>query len=1145
MQRQTTVSLWCERIIESGWLLALALIPIYFNLLSARHFEPDKATTLRSLVLIMAAFALIRVLEKINLKDSATSQDTSEPMSTTNPLGQLWKRFSRIPMAVPVLFYAIVFIIATIPSVVPHTSFWGSYQRLQGTYTNLSYILLFALIVIHLRERAQLERAITVILITGLMVSFYGVVQHSGFDPLPWRGDVQRRVASTMGNAIFVAAYLIMVVPLALYRIAHGASEIRGARHSNNPLIDILWALAYAIMIAGTMLLLVSAIKFGSSVQAADFRYWWVFPGAVVVSTSLWVLPALDLQHRERRPGFFIWPGALFGMYALFLALLYMVTESGGKHQVTETDGLSWGIWLLISTGLIIVFYVIAFVLPRTAGTPSRMNWGLRIGGYTAVLLSMLLTIFYSQSRGPWLGLSAGLFVFLTLTLWLSGRRASQKNKTSGLAQGLRFALWGWGLLSIAGVIFIAVFNFSDAPFFNELRKIPYLGRAGTLFESSAGTGRVRSLIWAGDEHAGGSIGLITADPMRTVIGWGPESMFVAFNPYYPPSLANIEARTASPDRAHQAILDELITKGFLGLISYLFVLISFVVLCWQIIQKSTEWQWQVLAIACLSAVSAHIVEGLTGIPIVATLMMLWVTFAITILTGKFAGHYTLSAADAATPKPAPAETAQTTTDTQGQETESPEKTPKPATGQAAASTTNTGGGTQSKSSKRSKGRSSRGGTSGGGGGRRATAGSTARGAGAERKAQTPVTARVKTAPAALAFYAFILVLTLGAVWKFNISPVYADMRFHEGESLSNMPNAGLNVKIFGLHKYLDAIRHNPKEDFYYLNLGRSLMELAEAKRSAGEAMGEEDPQVTVEQLLEYETEQEVGGFVQAHSPMELMSYARAILRRAYDLNPLNKDHSANLARLNNFWYNWAQDLDKLEAAAKWYATANEVAPYDVQLINESANIQMMLGTILASNGQEEAAQQHYALAERLYTASLTYDPNFEDQNQVGADMRLAELYRQQGKMEEAAEMYVHTIKRKPHQFDQQIDTIIAAFQTHPDLLRQIRDAYEAKAKNDARLHAVAGLISVRVGDMEQAAESYEQAVELEPNNLGNRRNYTIILSDTKQYSRALAQATAALSLTQQQDGSEQEAAQLEYLIGVLEQSVARDGGTQ
>ncbi|MEI7772088.1 MAG: hypothetical protein WCI67_18990, partial [Chloroflexales bacterium] len=63
MQRETTISRWCERIIEACWVLALTLVPIYFNLFTARHFEPDKATTLRSLVLIAAAMGLIRAIE--------------------------------------------------------------------------------------------------------------------------------------------------------------------------------------------------------------------------------------------------------------------------------------------------------------------------------------------------------------------------------------------------------------------------------------------------------------------------------------------------------------------------------------------------------------------------------------------------------------------------------------------------------------------------------------------------------------------------------------------------------------------------------------------------------------------------------------------------------------------------------------------------------------------------------------------------------------------------------------------------------------------------------------------------------------------------------------------------------------------------
>jgi hypothetical protein len=51
--------IWCRRLIEFGWLFTIILIPSYFNLLSSRHFEPDKAIVLRALVTIMASFAII------------------------------------------------------------------------------------------------------------------------------------------------------------------------------------------------------------------------------------------------------------------------------------------------------------------------------------------------------------------------------------------------------------------------------------------------------------------------------------------------------------------------------------------------------------------------------------------------------------------------------------------------------------------------------------------------------------------------------------------------------------------------------------------------------------------------------------------------------------------------------------------------------------------------------------------------------------------------------------------------------------------------------------------------------------------------------------------------------------------------------
>ena len=129
------------------------------------------------------------------------------------------KTLLRIPLLGLVAGLALLYLVSTIFSVSPYTSFWGSYQRLQGTYTTLSYLVVFAALVGNLRRRAQVERLITVAILASLPVSLYGVLQRYQADPIPWGGDVIARVASNLGNSIFVAAYLIMVFPLTVMRI--------------------------------------------------------------------------------------------------------------------------------------------------------------------------------------------------------------------------------------------------------------------------------------------------------------------------------------------------------------------------------------------------------------------------------------------------------------------------------------------------------------------------------------------------------------------------------------------------------------------------------------------------------------------------------------------------------------------------------------------------------------------------------------------------------------------------------------------------------------------------------------------------------------------------------------------------------------
>jgi len=210
----TKLSRYCDGILEITWLVAIIVVPVFFNIYSSRIFEPDKLTLLRSLTLIMLATWIIKLLEQ------GTSQKDSHITS------KWFKSIVKIPLIIPVLATAIVYIIATIFSVTPATSLWGSYQRLQGTYTTFSYFIIFLVIFGNLRQRSQAERLITTIIVASLPVSLYGVLQRYKIDPIPWGGDVAIRIASNMGNSIFVAAYLIMVFPLTVGRIVESFRAI-------------------------------------------------------------------------------------------------------------------------------------------------------------------------------------------------------------------------------------------------------------------------------------------------------------------------------------------------------------------------------------------------------------------------------------------------------------------------------------------------------------------------------------------------------------------------------------------------------------------------------------------------------------------------------------------------------------------------------------------------------------------------------------------------------------------------------------------------------------------------------------------------------------------------------------------------------
>lgn len=205
---ETRLERFCNRLIEAGWLLAVVLIPVFTNVKTNRVFEADKGMLVRSLALLMTAVWLIKIAERAIhwLGGLLGLLDRTNPTRLRRP----WPFYVMVLLFIA---FAIVYLGSTLLSVHPRTSLMGSYQRGQGTYFTLCLIAIALLIATHLRSHAQLGRLLAAVALGSLPVTIYTIVQAIGVDPLPWGGS-QAVIASTAGHAYFLAAYLVLAIPL-------------------------------------------------------------------------------------------------------------------------------------------------------------------------------------------------------------------------------------------------------------------------------------------------------------------------------------------------------------------------------------------------------------------------------------------------------------------------------------------------------------------------------------------------------------------------------------------------------------------------------------------------------------------------------------------------------------------------------------------------------------------------------------------------------------------------------------------------------------------------------------------------------------------------------------------------------------------
>ncbi|MEA3397400.1 MAG: tetratricopeptide repeat protein, partial [Chloroflexota bacterium] len=198
------------------------------------NYELPKVALFRGLTLLMAAASLLAYAVGGVSRGAAIS------------------RWLRRPLAWPVLLVAGAVLLSTLTSLAPLVSLWGSYQRQQGAYLLLSFILWTLLVAVHLRTPAQRRRLVTAIVVAGSLVALTPFAEAIRWheNPFTWRPG------GALGNPIFLGAYLIMVIPFTLAKVTHSLGKVLCKPRPRRFPVSLRGLLPWGVMLALQLLAL-------------------------------------------------------------------------------------------------------------------------------------------------------------------------------------------------------------------------------------------------------------------------------------------------------------------------------------------------------------------------------------------------------------------------------------------------------------------------------------------------------------------------------------------------------------------------------------------------------------------------------------------------------------------------------------------------------------------------------------------------------------------------------------------------------------------------------------------------------------------------------------------------------------------------
>ncbi len=257
--------------------------------------------------------------------------------------------------------------------------------------------------------------------------------------------------------------------------------------------------------------------------------------------------------------------------------------------------------------------------------------------------IAQILCLILTYSRAAWLGFAAEIFLLIFIFLLLnfrpalahiSPRRSLSAEDCGGLSafspQSLARRLRRGGrkasykFLALLIFLFFLVSAAGIASSSAQLADNKLTKRAKSFLDLKHSSGYTRLLYWHG---AFEEIKQLPAK--RFLFGYGQENISDVYVKHYKPIWGIYETINTYPDRSHNAILDIILTSGFLGLFIILLFYYFIISLAIKYIKHEKDSKKRWLAITALIILSGYFVNNLFSFSVIASHVYFYLILAL------------------------------------------------------------------------------------------------------------------------------------------------------------------------------------------------------------------------------------------------------------------------------------------------------------------------------------------------------------------------------------------------------------------------------------------------------------------------------------------------------------------------------------